>query len=109
LEIEICRFVFTQETNENSWWEARQPTADGDKTIYHGPTYIDEHWKSQNTWGGALASSFGFVNLEEAQRKSEEQRKAANVYVVAQLGALEWEPTGTDQDGLVSVMKHVKS
>jgi hypothetical protein len=108
MEIEICRLVFTQDTKGNSFWDAREQVLGQDNVIFKGPVYVDQYWKTANNMLSGLKRDFGFGDPFEEKRHSDEQKKAANMYVVAQLASLGWEPTTFDHRGLVTSLKRVK-
>jgi hypothetical protein len=96
-ELEICQIIEIRRPvgflSETAWWEAHQVTLQGAVTIARSEFKIP----------GFLSS---LASREEAY---EEQRQTAHSQLIAQLVAQGWEPTGTSGEGLISVMKRLKS
>ena len=107
MEFEICRLIFLQQTSGKSWWEVRQPTSGQEMVIFRGESYVDQYWKRTHSVTGALVQMLG--NVDKERYRSEEQKKAANLRLVAQLASIGWEPTTFDDKGLVTSLKRVKS
>ena len=111
METEICRLLFVQDRRREDvfWWEARQPTVQRERIILKGPEYVDEYYRVSKTWSGALSLTFGrFRKQFDLLQKSQDQKRATNAFVVAQLAANGWEPASADEQGLVTLMKRIK-
>jgi hypothetical protein len=109
METEICRLELVRDEKRSwvFWWEARQPTPQGEKIIFKGPENIDEFSRARQTTTSVLLDTLfgGQTQFDKQLQRFQEQVKQANIYVVAQLAAKGWEPTATDQGGHVSLMK----
>ena len=92
-EWEVCQIVEMDREHlliPIRWWEARQSTTQGEVRIAKS---------SEFQFPGCLSLFLG------GGKAYAEQRRAAHSQVVAQLVAQGWEPAGTNDEGLLSVMK----
>ena len=103
-EWEICQVVQMRRTGWGKgvgWWEARLATSQGEVTIARSAEFPC-HPKGFRE----LASEVMGRDIDQIWQ---ERRRAAHSQVVAQLVAQGWEPAGTNDEGLLSVMKRAVS
>jgi len=111
-DLEVCQIVRRAHQSGWSmgamWWEARQATSQGEVIIARSDEF-SAPWEDRG-WLADFLGDITFVSLFTGRGDRDtlalrERSRAAHAQVVGQLVAQGWEPAGTDDQGLVSVMR----
>ena len=111
MEIEICKLVFRQNSDGNSWWEAHQKISGQERVVFRDKYYLDRYWKKANSIFGVLAQIAGTMtgSFDEELNYSQEQKRTANLNIVAQMSKYGWEPMMSDNEGFITALKRAVS